>query len=403
MGHVAAAGLVVVMAAGMAGAAPLAVRYDDDGMITVNGQRTLIVGSYYAAKSDKPYADMAEAGFNLIRTDSSAEEMDQALAAGLMTWTSVGTIDMADREASTARLLEKVRAIKDHPALAFVESVDEPAWTWMKAETRVPAQPFVEAYPLIKEADPNHLMYMNHAPTNLVKTMQAYNPGTDIVACDIYPVNPGGLRPMYALFEDGHQGDLNNQTISQVGDYVDKMRQVTGPNRPLFMVLQAFAWEALREEKERDESKVLYPTWEESRFMAFQSLIKGANGIIYWGSYTMPQPSDAWTGITRVTREVADLAAVLSQRAARFEPTVEYHEIGHSVDDGVQWLVKESGGALYVFTCNAYRYPCRATLGGFSGWKTCTVINENRAIEIAENGVTDDWNAFDVHLYRFEK
>jgi len=403
MGHVAAAGLVVVMAAGMAGAAPLAVRYDDDGMITVNGQRTLIVGSYYAAKSDKPYADMAEAGFNLIRTDSSAEEMDQALAAGLMTCTSVGTIDMADREASTARLLEKVRAIKDHPALAFVESVDEPAWTWMKAETRVPAQPFVEAYPLIKEADPNHLMYMNHAPTNLVKTMQAYNPGTDVVACDIYPVNPGGLRPMYALFEDGHQGDLNNQTISQVGDYVDKMRRVTGPNRPLFMVLQAFAWEALREEKERDESKVLYPTWEESRFMAFQSLIKGANGIIYWGSYTMPQPSDAWTGITRVTREVADLAPVLSQRAAGFEPTVEYHEIGHSVDDGVQWLVKESGGALYVFTCNAYRYHCRATLGGFSGWKTCTVINENRAIEIAENGVTDDWNAFDVHLYRFEK
>lgn len=402
MGHVAVAGLVAVLASGAVGAAPLTVRYDDDGMITVNGQRTLIIGSYYAAKSDRPYGELADAGFNLVRTGNSAGEMDKAHAAGLMIWTSVGTLDLENRQASTTKLLDKVKAIKDHPALAFIESVDEPAWTWMKAEARVPAEPFVEAYPLIKELDPNHLMYMNHAPTNLVKTMQAYNPGTDVVACDIYPVNPGGLRPQYALFEDGHQGDLNNQTISQVGEYVDKMRRVTGPNRPLLMVLQAFAWEALRKE-DRDESKVLYPTWEQSRFMAFQSLIKGANGIIYWGSHSMPQPSEAWTGITRVTREIADLAPILSARTAGFEPTVEYHEIGHSVDDGVQWLVKEHDGALYVFTCNAYRYPCRATLGGFSEWKTCTILNEDRTIDILDGGVTEDWQAFDVHLYRFEK
>lgn len=402
MGHVAVAGLVAVLASGAVGAAPLTVRYDDDGMITITGRRTLIIGSYSAAKSDRPYGELADAGFNLVRTGNSAEEMDKAHAAGLMTWTSVGTLDLDNREASTAKLLDKVKALKDHPALAFIESVDEPAWTWMKAEARVPAEPFIEAYPLIKELDPNHLMYMNHAPTNLVKTMQAYNPGTDAVACDIYPVNPGGLRPQYALFEDGHQGDLNNQTISQVGEYVDKMRRVTGPSRPLLMVLQAFAWEALRKE-DRDESKVLYPTWEQSRFMAFQSLIKGANGIIYWGSHSMPQPSEAWTGIKRVTRETADLAPILSARTSGFEPTVEYLEIGHSVDDGVQWLVKEHDGALYVFTCNAYRYPCRATLGGFSEWKTCTVLNEDRTIDIVDGGITEDWQAFDVHLYRFEK
>ncbi|MFO7976842.1 MAG: hypothetical protein R6V12_19700 [Candidatus Hydrogenedentota bacterium] len=402
MEHVAVAGLIAVLAAGAAAAPPLTVQYDDDGMITVNGRRTLIIGSYYAAKSDRPYAELADAGFNLVRTGGSTEEMDKAHAAGVMTWTSVGTLDLENRETSTTKLLDKVRAIKDHPALAFIESVDEPAWTWMKAESRVPPEPFIEAYPLIKEIDPKHLTYMNHAPTNLVKTMRAYNPGTDIVACDIYPVNPGGLRPMYALFEDGYQGDLNNKTISQVGEYVDKMRRVTGPNRPLLMVLQAFAWEALRKE-DRDESKVLYPTWEQSRFMAFQALIKGANGIIYWGSHTMPQPSDSWTGIKRVTREIADLSPILTMRTSDLEPTIEYHEIGHSVDVGVQWLVKEHDGALYVFTCNAYRYPCRATLGGFSGWNTCTVLNEDRILEIADGRITDDWNAFDVHLYRFDK
>lgn len=401
MRQLATTSLILMCCAGTATAAPLVVQFDDDGMVTVNGQRTVIIGSYYPAQSDRPHADLAEAGFNLVRTGNKLEDMDKAHAAGLMTWTSVGTIDLENREASTTKLLNAVNAIKAHPALAFIESVDEPAWIWNEAGARIPPQPFAEAYPLIKAADPNHLLYMNHAPTNLIKTMQAYNAGTDIVACDIYPVNPGGLRPMYALFEDGHQGDLNNQTLSQVGDYVDKMRRVTGPNRPLLMVLQAFAWEALRDEKERDESKVLYPTWEESRFMAFQSLIKGANGIIYWGSHTMPQPSDAWTGITRVTREIADLAPVLSQRNPAFTPSIEYHELGHSVDDGVQWLAKENDGALYVFTCNAYRYPCRATLSSFGHWKTCTVLNENRTLDITDDGITDDWSAFDVHIYRF--
>jgi hypothetical protein len=208
---------------------------------------------------------------------------------------------------------------------------------------------------------------------------------------------------MYALFEDGYQGDLNNKTISQVGEYVDKMRRVTGPNRPLLMVLQAFAWEALRKEEERDESKVLYPNWEESRFMAFQALIKGANGVIYWGSHTMPQPSESWDGIKRVTREIADLAPVLVKPEAALMPTIEYHEIGHSVDDGVQLIAREDGDSLYVFSCNAYRYPCRATLGGFKDWKTCTVLNEDRTLPVADQGITDDWKAFDVHIYRFER
>ncbi|HPV39313.1 MAG TPA: hypothetical protein PK729_18945, partial [Candidatus Hydrogenedentes bacterium] len=121
MGHIAATALVMVLCAGTAAAAPLSVQYDDDGMITVNGQRTLIIGSYYPAQSDRPYADMAEAGFNLVRTNSSPEEMDKALAAGLMTWTSVGTIDLENREASTAKLLDAVNAIKEHPALALIE------------------------------------------------------------------------------------------------------------------------------------------------------------------------------------------------------------------------------------------------------------------------------------------
>ncbi|MCP4642710.1 MAG: hypothetical protein GY851_19850 [bacterium] len=321
-----------------------------------------------------------------------------------MVWVTVGTLDLEKRDESAAALIEKVNGVKDHPALAILESVDEPAWDYGKVGPRIPAEPFVEAYPIIKQADPNHLMYMNHAPTNLVKTMRAYNGGTDIVAMDIYPVNPGDLKPMYALFEDGHQGDLNNMTLSQVGDYADKMRHVTGPNRPLFMVLQGFSWEMLRKEEERDESKVLYPTHYQTRFMAYQSIIKGANGILYWGTHYTPQPSECWDSIKLVVRELADLAGPLAERNEPITVDFDYHEMGRSVDDGVQIRAKRYDGKLYLFTCNADKNPCKATVSGLNGWTALSTLNEDRdAPALAEGAFTDTWEPNEVHVYVLEK
>ncbi|MDQ1258137.1 MAG: hypothetical protein QG656_2746 [Candidatus Hydrogenedentes bacterium] len=396
------AGLVLL--AGSAAAAPLTVAYDDDGTITVNGERTLIVGTYYTADSDQPYAELSEAGFNLVHTGADRASMDEAQAAGLMTWVTVGTLDPKDPDGSAAKLVAAVNAVKDHPSLALIESVDEPAWTWMKPEQRIPAEVFSQAYPVIKQADPNHLLYMNHAPTNLVKTLQAYNAGTDVVAMDIYPVNPGGLKSMFALFEDGYQGDLNNEQISQVGEYVDKMRRVTGPSRPLLMVLQGFAWENLVEPEIRRDEKILYPTYAQTRFMAFQSLIKGANGIVYWGTQTTPQPSQCWTDLKRVVREVADLAKPLSLRTVNLPIEIEYHEMGRSVDDGVQMLVKDYDGKRFVFTCNADKNLCKATLPGLGEWATCQVLHENdRTLPVENGAITDTWKRFEVHVYELRK
>ena len=57
------------------------------------------------------------------------------------------------------------------------------------------------------------------------------------------------------------------------------------------MILQGFAWEMLKKEGERNSEMILYPTYEESRFMAYQAIISGAVGINYWGTSYTPQPS----------------------------------------------------------------------------------------------------------------
>ncbi len=388
---------------------PYTTRYDGDGTVTVNGNRTFILATYYHALAGdtrttaEQMADLKEAGFNLVRTDMDPAAQKAAADAGLMTWVTVGTVDMANVEASTTTLRSAVETAATLPAVAFLETTDEPAWTWKEAGARVPAEALVKAYPVIKEIAPNFLLYTNHAPVNLVSTMQAYNAGTDIVACDIYPVNPGNLGEMYALNNDGHQGDLNNMTISQVGEHVDKMRQVAGPHRPVFMVLQGFAWEMLRPEAERAMDKVLYPTYAQSRFMAFQSIIRGANGIVYWGTGYTPTDSPAWLDIKRVVREISDLAAPLATPTLDWPLEFQYHEMGHSIDDGVQAMAKMHEGALVLFTCNADKNPCKVSIEGVQGWATAEVLGESRSVTV-ENGVlTDVWQPFDVHVYRLTR
>lgn len=408
MEHVVFTSLLALSLASMA-APPFTTDFDGDGTITVNGERTLIIGTYYHAMLDDnrtvvdQLAELKDAGFNLVRTDFNDEVQNAAADLGLMTWLTVGTVAMDDLDASTRKLRETVQRAAAMPAVAFLETTDEPAWTWKEAGARVPPEALITAYPIIKELAPDYLLYTNHAPVNLVSTMQAYNAGTDIVAMDIYPVNPGTLGEMYALNPDGHQGDLTNMTLSQVGDYVDKMRLVTGPNRPLFMVLQGFAWEMLNPEEKRDPGKVLYPTYTESRFMAFQSLIKGANGIVYWGTAFTPRSSAAWTDLKQVVREVADLAGPLSGPALAWPLRVEYHELGHSVDQGVQYRVVGDGASFYVLTCNADKNPCKATINGLKGWQAAEVLSEGRSVTLEDGSLTDTWEPFDVHIYKLTR
>ena len=137
--------------------------------------------------------------------------------------------------------------------------------------------------------------------------------------------------------------------------------------------------------------------------MAFQALIRGANGIVYWGSGYMPQPSQAWDDLKRVTREVANLADVIVSPDPGVALETTYHEMGHSVDDGVQLIVRDHGGYRYVLTCNADKNKCKATLSGLGAWKTCTVLNEDREVALEGDTLTDVWPRFSVHLYRLEK
>lgn len=347
-----------------------AIRPDRDGMLRVRGKREFILGLYQVPKHEGALREASAAGFNLINRSPTRAAYDEAHALGLWGWSALGSLPPEKRADAEGRLRQTIETLRAHPALLFWETEDEPTLVWKEPlKIRTPAAQINETAASIRKLDPEHPLYLNHQPANLIATLQAYNPAADIVATDIYPVIPHGMREMYALRPDGRQGDLLNDTLSQVGQYADKMRAVAGPRRAVFMVLQGFAWEMLRD-KDHDPAMVLYPTAAQLRFMAWQSIVHGVNGLVWWGlSYTPPE-APLWNDLKTVVRELAQVRTALAAPAVKLPLKLAYHDTGHSLDRGIEWLAKPLGRDTLLVAVNADRNPVDVTFAGLSRYRS---------------------------------
>lgn len=350
---------------------------DSDGMLRVEGRRRFVLGLYQLPKRDGSLARAAAAGIDVLSLPPERKAYDEAHAVGVRGWSSVGSLAEGSGRAATERgIREKVEALRSHPGLLFWETEDEPTFVWKEPEkVRVGPDRMNGTARFIRGLDGAHPIYLNHSPTHQVSTLSAYNPGAGIVATDIYPVIPAGIRELYALWPDGRQGDLSDTTLGQVGRYADKMRAVAGPSRPVFMVLQGFAWEDLRD-KDRDPAMVLYPTAAELRFMAWQAVVHGVNGILWWGLAFLPPGVQLWDDLLGVVGELSSVREALSAPVRRVPIKVRYHETGHTLDRGIEWLAKADGRGLLLVVVNPDPSPVDVTLWGWRGQWRWTLLFE---------------------------
>ena len=381
-------------------AAPLVSQLSPDNAILVDGERFFPIGIYYIPKSEEPFRELAEAGFNLVRCESR-DELDGAHECGLKAWVSLGhRLDLSENtEKRKEDIGARVAELKDHPALLAWESIDEPAWTWKKPwEPRAPAEGLAQGHKLVKELDPGHLLWINHAPRNTWRTLAKFSQNVDIIACDVYPVISKDIDAdkTYAMMPNGKQTDLANQTISCVGEYVDKLRSAAGGDRATWIVLQGFAWD-----NKQNPDNPLYPTYEETRFMAYNAVIHGVNGILYWGTYSMPQPSEHWSNLKRVSRELGDLSPVLASPTVPSDVSLKYEEMGFSIDSGVEVLVKEYGGVMYMFAANTTIGHAKVTFSNLPfAADSLDVLFEERSLDVSGSSFQDTFDPYEVHVYK---
>ena len=196
---------------------PEAVEVQSDGMLSVSGRCAFLLGLYQLPNRPDPWRLAREAGFQVINLPPATEEFNKAHEHGLYGWTALGSISPQRQAADEARIRKIVTTLKDHPALLFWETEDEPSFTWKKTGPRVPPETIRETYRFVKSLDPRHPLYLNHAPTNLVSTLRLYNPGRRSHRDRHLSGHPPRHTGAYALWPDGRQGRLSTAISARWG------------------------------------------------------------------------------------------------------------------------------------------------------------------------------------------
>ncbi len=271
-----------------------------DNMLIVQGKPFFPLGIYESPATEDYIKKLKEAGFNLCHLSGGVSPflpkiLDTLQAYGLKAWISVSHLLDFSQEAEKKReqLARYVELLGHHRGLLCWESIDEPAWGKQSAEG------LYEGYCFLRALDQQHIIWTNHAPRNTIAELAHFNRATDIAGADIYPV-PEGV---------GHS-DLPNKTISVVGDETDKNRQAVLGEKPVFMVLQGFGWAELS--KPDPKRPPVMPTFKQSRFMAYDAILHGANGLLYWGTHYTKKPSRFWSELRSLISELAALQDILA-------------------------------------------------------------------------------------------
>lgn len=231
-----------------------------------------------------------------------------------------------------------------------------------------------EGYRFLRGIDPNHPIWMNHAPRNSIARLAEFSKAADVIGCDIYPI------PAYRI---GHS-DLTERSAAAVGAYTTRM-QNAAPDKPVWMVLQGFGWEGIQPDLDDETKRVMrQPTPQESRFMAFDAIVRGARGVLYWGTTSVKKDSPFWNELLGLVREISSLQPVLSAHDARLRLRVVLDGSWGSLDDGevLPVLAKDVDGELWLLVVNEREEPLAYTIEGlkrFEGLELADPAADRRA------------------------
>jgi hypothetical protein len=253
-------------------------------------------------------------------------------------------------------------------------------------------------FEFVRRTDPTHIIWLNHAPRNSIAALRNYNRAVDMAGCDIYPVPAD--HPV------GHS-DLPQGGLPSVGAYTRRMADAA-PGKAVAMVLQGFGWadinESLRTREERCQIGIgRRPRWDETRFMAYDAIVNGANAILYWGTRYIETGGPLWNDLLRIARELDALQPALGAPTYEPAPRALADDGPASIDavalrlmlkrvdeDFVLLAVNENAGSV-AFTVR----DLPAALAG----RTLYRLENDETKTVRDGGFRDGIRAFGVHVY----
>lgn len=392
---------------------PSVVTIDADKVLIINGRKVfpITMSPGPPTNSETPFGDdaleeLADGGAQIIRMAQTTNWNSTVVAAqqASLDWAAQhGMLGMVNlRELSTfaagdsateAELRSVMNQFKNHPALAVWKNKDEAWWG------NTPVEDLKRGYDVIKEVDPNHPVEQTHAPRGTLQDLQPYNVAADILALDIYPVSiPPGKNSLLA-----------NKEISMVGDYTQFLAQVADGQKQIWMVEQ-IAWSGVTP----PANTLVFPTFRQSRYMAYQAIINGARGLMFFGGNVASTLNlqDAplgwnwtfWHDVLKpVVREIGD-HSVLAPALVAADSALPITMSGATAPD-IEFRVREAAPYLYILASKREGAAVNVTFSGLPAWAAGgEVLYESPRTVTAQNGqFTDTFAPFDVHVYRFSQ
>jgi hypothetical protein len=295
-----------------------------------------------------------------------------------------------------ATLWRELGQANPHPDKTMTASIEEVA----------PAgKAYARGWQLVRELDPKHPRWYNHAPCNSKHDRALHNEGLDAVGCDIYPApNYTGVRGADML---------PTMEPTAVGVAADLM-QAAAPGKSCWMVLQGFGFYDLNlgpnAKEPTDPVRGRRPNWQETRFMAYDALLHGANALLYWGTSKIEADSVLWKDIMRMGRELRALEPAIVAPEAPVKPVVAA-ETNYSTFEGgdPKLMVRQVGDDWVLIAVNEWRngvaFEIQELPKQLNGKTLYRLYSDEQ--HVVQNGkLRDGILGHDVHVYatsrRFE-
>ncbi len=326
-------------------------------------------------------------------------QLDTAVECGLRLW--VGLFDVADNLSRQALLGQIVDGLKDHPGLGAWKGSDEPLWGNRDPDA------LAAAYDFIRTRDPAHPVVIVQAPKakdpatkkDLPLTagrLKKYAAAGDIHGVDIYPIS----------HPPGAHADRPNKDISVVGDVTELVVQ-SAPGKEHWTTLQ-IAWSGVL-----PPHNSIFPSLRQERFMAYQAIVAGAEGLVFFGGdlTKVANPEDTkrgwnWTFWQTVLQPLLRELSSTAVGPALVAPPANVNVKADAPD--VRLVARQARGFLYLIVVRQSAKangPVRFT-GLPAGIKFGAALFEYdgkdfRTFRVNGGAFSDPFAPHDARVYRF--
>ncbi|MCK4278644.1 MAG: DUF4962 domain-containing protein [Desulfurellaceae bacterium] len=237
----------------------------------------------------------------------------------------------------------------------------------------------------VLKMDPNHSTALV-----LVRSKKAwdYGPAVDILMIDTYPI------PMMPL--------------TWLSESIDEARDAVFDKKPVWAVVQAFDWS--KSVREGD----LYlqgrnPSYSEEKCLTYLSIVHGAKGVFY---YTFKSPNyyiknypKHWMNIKRIVKELNQIYPLLLISNAS---NITISSTNKSIHCAVKFVdeknlskfkgtVIEKGYYLIAVNVSPAAVTAKFNIPSFLEGR---VLFEDRKISIERGNLVDQFNPYEVHIYK---